>query len=537
MFEFIGRLFGDRQVGTIQNPVYEPILENKIDTGIVVDNKLASNIKSVNIEDASQNLRLSSYVSAIFTRVHKDRVEYRREFDAVKNFYIIDTILCNMSEDALTPDISTGDILSVHSKDTRIQNELASFQKKFNLDNIINDITYDLLGYGEYSLRLDIKEGEGIVEIIDDIDQNTILAFYKEGFPFRYLRRLNDKLILSSPHKYANFILSARKIRIEALSELGVYGAKLSSIPPEIEALPKFVRVGRPLLYGTLSKIKELMLLEQLVPAIKLAQLTNGSIVSIEVPPTTSPKDAFDIARKYEQLFNKKLGVDKTTSGIGVSDILAVAGRVKVIPTFGNKGQAQTVDVGVDANTSDIQNSITDSREVICTSAGIPSELLFGGASRSEMLKKYARYLRKIKAIQQAIAKGVLQICLSHLNNLKGMPTVAPSDIEISFKNETVNIDELEKLEYYDATLSMIKNTVDFVQSVDQGETTAGAIDSEDFKKWINAKLEFIKFSNLNKEDKAQPPKPKPIKPTRKIQPGPGEEEPEEYTDEEEPVE
>ncbi len=95
---------------------------------------------------------------------------------------------------------------------------------------------------------------------------------------------------------------------------------------------------------------------------------------------------------------------------------------------------------------------------VICDSIGIPYELLYksDSESRQENLRRYSRYLRKLKNVQRCIAGGLKQLVFIHLAN-KGI-SFKRDDIEIDFFNTLANVDNLDKLEQADITISSLEN-------------------------------------------------------------------------------
>jgi hypothetical protein len=120
------------------------------------------------------------------------------------------------------------------------------------------------------------------------------------------------------------------------------------------------------------------------------------------------------------------------------------------------------MDLKARSDVTEIMQTIDSVRASICSAIGIPFELIYGGASSSEMIRKYSRYLRRIKSIQNSISNGILQICMAHFNNLGGKYVVTHEDFEVFFVNESVNLDELEKLEYIDATVGYLTSAVSF---------------------------------------------------------------------------
>ena len=51
-----------------------------------------------------------------------------------------------------------------------------------------------------------------------------------------------------------------------------------------LKNIPHFIRIGKSMIYPVLDKIKQLQLLEELVPATKLADLSSGTMVGVSIP-------------------------------------------------------------------------------------------------------------------------------------------------------------------------------------------------------------------------------------------------------------
>lgn len=447
---------------------------------------------TVDLNDVGrEDYKTAVALTALFTEGVNSRREFLKDYEGVRHFYIVDAMLNMIAEDSLAPDATTEDILTLSSENSEIDKELQELQKRIDLDGLVNDIILDLEAFGEYSLRLNVQPKLGVVEIIDDVVQGNMVVFYRRGMPYLFMQKIKDKFTVSKPVEFAHFVLGNRKLRINLGKEFEQSAYKSKLVLPD--GLPTYVRIGRSLLFGVLSKIKELQLLESLIPAEKINQITKGNIVGVEVPPSTTPEDAFKIVRKYENLLNKKQGINPIEDEISVANILQAAGRTKVIPLFGEKGNLQSIDARDNRNVDDLLSTVQDTREVILSSIGIPPELLFGGdGPKSEILKKYARYIRKLKYIQTAVSRGIKQIVFAHISNLEKPLRASHEDIKVNFRNVLINIDELDKLEFSVALIESVKQMNEFVLELQDSETLQDVINIDAYKIFLKRQLNFI---------------------------------------------
>jgi len=409
--------------------------------------------------------QVTAALSAIYTRVTMLRKEIIQQIDRIRNFYITDVLLTQFADDALTPDVATGDVIDVHSDDDKLDWELTALDEKIGFDALVNDIIEDLLGYGEYTLKAELaEEGHGLKELVDDVDQTSVIAITSMGEITNYLvmDEKGTKAEIAEPHEYVKFMLGNRRLRIDLKNEMAMVKDKRI-----LKDIPRYVRMGKSMLFPIISKVKELELLEQLVPASKLAQLTANTLMGIQVPAGMELEQAFQAARNIENQVNRKVGIDFGNKELTIQHIMTIAGRIKCIPVFGEgKGDLKKMDYRAD-EPKELMETAEDARKVICSSVGIPYELIFGSIDQGkkvDLLKRYARYLRRLKMIQKAVVMGVRQICDIHLVNKKF--SYRPDDIKVDFLNTMINIDELDKLEFIDATVSMLKNIDDFMRGL-----------------------------------------------------------------------
>jgi hypothetical protein len=249
-----------------------------------------------------------------------------------------------------------------------------------------------------------------------------------------------------------------------------------------------------------------------MIPATNLAKLAKGTVIGVQVPANMDVKKAMKECKKIEKTLNSKIGIDKNNQKLTIANIMSSAGKLKVVPIFGDKGRLEKLDYKPDESDNMLSN-ITDLREVICTSIGFPYELLFksDGDAKGTLLKRYARYLRRLRAVRRAAIEGIKQIINIHLV-AKGIDFVPTKDIQINFRTKLLNINNTEYLEYADTSAGMIGNLIDLIDAV---KTQFGeeVINLEEFAKFVDTHFKVIGMDNIidvKKVGKEPVPPPEP---------------------------
>ena len=436
---------------------------------------------TLNGKNSLTAIQIAAAHASIYAKMTESRVGVIRAVDSLRNFYLVETLLSQLVDDALSPDMLNGDILTVFSEGTNkneVNKEIEYLDEKFGLDQLAEDITPDLCAYGEYLLRTKInkktvekKEGGnineaeekeyGLIDIIDCVDQEKVIPVTKAGNIQYYLTiDQRGRLIKEEPADYIRFSLGTKKIKVNSIEEFT--GVKKEQLEKFREEIPFYLKTGKSIIFSIIPKLKELEILEALVPATKLSKLTQGTILGVQVPPGYSVEEGMKAAKRMEGIINEKVGIDKERGEITVESIMASSGRIKVIPQFGDKGTTQKLETKMD-EPDDLLSSIEELRKIITSSSGIPYELMYesDGSGKGEVLKRYARYLRKLKMIQRAVASGIKELVIIHCVN-KGIE-VNKKDLKVTFTNKLIELDNLDQLEYLDTTLNILGNIKTFV--------------------------------------------------------------------------
>lgn len=437
---------------------------------------------------------LGSNLLTMWIDAVNDRRAYLQVAEELRRYYIAETILETMAEDALNSN-ERGEILEFVSEDANIKDRLDELKKTFDFDNMVTEIVEDLITFGEYTMRLEVKEGYGVTGICDDVNPVGVLAFYERGVPSNFMIYMDGQYQIMPANQYAHFVLGGKKERIRLDEAIDPdYQINMSKIDPELaKRLPDYVRVGKPTFFKVISKLRELQILEQLLVALKLNQITQSKFIGIKVPSSMAPKKVRALLDEIEDMLNSQTGLDMATGQVTIADIMTIAGRFKALPDFTDeKGSLKPLDLREDGTVDDLLKTIDNMRQIILSSIGIPYSLIYGMEnqggvkenSRANEIRRYGRYARKLIKIQQAIAKGLKQIAVIHLKN-SGVEDVTWDSFDVAFKNTMVDASCLEKMEVDDVKQEMVGRKVDLITKVLAVEEMRPEVNWEGIFEWL----------------------------------------------------
>ena len=428
-----------------------------------------------------------------------------KSIDNIKDFYFSQLIIDRLLDDALNPTSQENHLFSVkvlnneEMIDDAATKILEDFIEEFGIEKLVKDVASELLFYGEYFLRLDVKsislspEENGVINIHDDVDMTKIIPVFRDSDIAYYLKLEDNKIKSVSPNKFVYFSLNTQRLKIK------VEG---------IDDKNAIFKMGRSVLYPVYGLLDELQFFENLLPMKFVNNALRTKLVSVSVPASTKPTDAQKIAKAFEKLINNTLKIDKK-EGSNSEEILkslqSKVGNVKVIPNWGDKGELAAQDFTSDNDFDAIFEKVTDIRKMILTTIGIPSSIIDEENLKTDIIKQNVRYTKKLKSIQASLIEGLQRLFIIHLNN-KGMTQFIKENIKITFLN-VLNIDDLEKLEYIDLMVSMLDNFNSYIGNFEDNENIE--IDWENYVKLINDNFsnivgyDILKFKNSegNKSD------------------------------------
>lgn len=458
--------------------------------------EVSNGTSNVTVSDFNKYYVLTAYTS-IHQRVSEKLKKIINSVDGIRDFYLVEVMLSQLTEDALAPKIGSDEIIRLSHKDPEVQEFINDMKERIGLDQMLENITPDLCSYGDYVLETDIDVGNGLRGLYDSIDQGATIPLIQDGRIDGYLHvdEVTGEITKRELADFVHFTLGGQRIKVRFDTTLPMLVKNNAKLRQFYKKTPKYLRVGRSMLYPVLGKLRELELLEKLVPATKINKLSQGNMIGVPVPADYDLNRGFDAAKQIENNINRKVMVDNTMKEITVEAILSTAGRTRVVPIFGDKGRLEKLDYKAD-EADDMFSNCGELRDTICDSIGVPSELIFkskDGASKNDLLKRYAKYLRKLKKIQKSIISGVRQIISIHLANSEKYKHIDPMSVDIVLNNHLVEIDNLDRLEHADITISFVKNVKEFFDELQAKESPyAPFVKLEKVVEFIEAQLKTV---------------------------------------------
>lgn len=458
--------------------------------------------------------------TSIYNKVSQEMASIVKAVDEMSSFYLVDVILSQLADDSLSPRVSDDDIFNYKVENNEsAQKELDKIQRSLGLDQLVENITPDLLKYGEYVLRTEIDDGAealdmsgkekkrtrkkaksmGVTELCDDVEQGSVVSLTQNGVVEGYLQTnpFSGKIEKKQFADFVKFTLGGQRVRVDTKNLIPNASLTDKRFYKMYKSLPRFIRIGKSIIYTYLTKLKELELLEKMAPALKLDAISRGNLVGMNLPDRYNLEDAKKASTHFEETLNKKASIDPTSSDISVANIITTAGKTRIIPLFGDKGSLQNLDYQNDG-ANELTNETEELRKLILSSIGIPYELVYGsdGDSKGEILKRNAKYTRFLRKIQKSIASGLRDLAFIHLTN-KGI-NFKKEDVSVNFNKNLVDIDNLDQIERDEATVSGLSSVIEFVNEL---KDTLGEerINIAPVAKYLDDNLSTIGLHNLIK--------------------------------------
>lgn len=415
---------------------------------------------------------LANMLATIYTQTYQTKSELFELYDSVKDLDQASVIIDDFIDDAFnTPDSEypfTIKLKGDYYDKERIEREIADFVKHFDIYQLDRDTNEPFLVYGDYYLTTVPEIGEGIVDIIDNVDCKNVFSVYKNGELVQHIGMRKDalfagyaignyagQLIPIHPDLLAHFILDSRKIDI-----------KLPFKDASVWALPESVKIGRGVLFSALALLKKYQVIDAALTYKEVRNALMPVLLGVTTGAFTTPDRMIEACKTIESYLQDgtAMSFDLENSEM-LQSLLEASTAVKVAPIPGDKGNLDKIDIGQSPNeTSGLADILDNTGSRIATTTGGVTQNEVG-KSRLEILKSNSRRSKKLIDIQRGKANGWKTIIYNHLR-YKHI-NIEKENIEWQYKS-IPNADIFEEANGLVTLLSVVNDLQTFADSANQ---------------------------------------------------------------------
>ena len=389
----------------------------------------------------------------------------------------------------------------------QVQSKIDDLVDRFDLKNQIADIVPELLRDGEFAFGIVLEPGEGIKDIVDDLDVANLLPFYN-GNKLAFIMKqpecdqMNGRPLVYRAENVIYFRLKYfNKQRVDLRIDGSLTNDQLRKKFYEETKLylPRFLRICKPFYYSALKLIARLGVLELVGTVQELNQVTRRDIINLNVPQNTTPREASAIVNDYEKILNGPDN-DLDSDRLDVATLTNYNTKRIILPQWSDgKGTLSLSDVnsGTNDRSAGTRDSISFVRSLIALSVGVPGfyvSLSEQALDKTQTLKLYTRYVRKLSSLQKSIADGCVDFVQADLKACNIF--VEDKSIKVRFKTLT-SADSLDETDITVGTIEGLNNIFKNLVEIEDAKPDL-KVSSEVFKKIFDTQTrKYLGFTDL----------------------------------------
>lgn len=413
----------------------------------------------------------------------QDRNQMFNKIDTIKNHHIANKIKAVIIADGFN-DINNGNTLFIKYTDNddpekaaMLTEDINTMIKRTNFLDILRDgIFSEALDYGELFLSKIEQPGVGIIEIADDINLREHIAVYSKanllGAVKFNLKARNGKIDgkFIKANEIAHFMLDYQRIPLEI--KVGKGFDTVSTL------IKEKIRCAEPILLPVVDLIKQYNQLEQINTAIELAKAIQPVLLGVGVSPE---QDISKISRQLQDWSNalnkNKTNVINNLDSLNITTLLNSMNTIELIPYDVENNTNAMKQIVLNYGETNLTEKINDIRKTIALAVGVPEQYLSTSTylgqkdTKEDTIQTNPCYSMMLSRIQQLLAKGIREVCYSHLKakytNTEGIVrrNIEKDKIEVIFKSCTNLNDRLENenMMLRAETMASILNVIDTV--------------------------------------------------------------------------
>lgn len=471
-----------RTVGRRITSVEEIITSNERDKQIL--HEIASNPATEN------NLLTQLYEQFLSCR---DDIN---KYEPLKSNYLVMAMIYTLSYDILAIDPRTNKTFDItidsrYPSSNKANRIVEDFRQSIQLDKYVSKLLYDAIFYGQYFVEY-VRDDKGhIIGLKDTHQPGSIFTIALEGMGSApmYYKLASDRV------NHIELLDNKEIVCLEMQSDR--YRLSLNPMTVSMQARDAVIAqngsIGRPFCFEIYDKLTALEMLEQLDLASINASLQRNSLVSVTAPDGLDLEQLKEFTAWYEKAINNT-GSDTVTS-YNLDTIrmyAAEATKLRVIPQQSQRGAiASSLGATENASVEGLPDRIDKLRNLILDIKAIPAEFIFTGRDESKVggaLRRFARYARVVKAGQAALNAFLTRITK---DVLMSYGYDATGNIIVS-QYCAINTSELDRLEYADASATVISNVFNVLNDIISNERIAPYVDNEAFAAYAESLLDGL---------------------------------------------
>lgn len=436
---------------------------------------------------------------SLLTQLYEQFIRYREDvnkYEPLKSNYLVMAMIETLSYDILAVDPRTNLTFDItidkrYNKSNAANKIVRNFRRSTQLDRYISKILFDAIFYGQYFVEY-IRDKEGhIVGLKDTFQPGSVFTISLEGLnanPMYYKLSVDqvNKIDLLDNKEILCLDMQSDRYRY-SLSAMSV------SLQSRDATIAQNGSLGRPFCFEIYDKLTALEMLEQLDLASINASLQRNSLVSVTAPDGLDLEQLKEFTAWYEKAINNTGGDTVTSYNIDTIRMYAAeATKLRVVPQQSQRGAiAASLSAAENASVEGLPGRIESLRNLILDIKSIPAEFVFTGRDETKVggaLRRYARYARKVKAGQAA-----LQLFLNKLitDLLKSYGHDVTGNIVIN-QYCAINTSELDRLEYADASATVISNVFNVLNDIISNEKIAPYVDIKAYVAYVESLLDGL---------------------------------------------
>ena len=440
----------------------------------------------------------------LWMQLYEHFVTYRNDlnkYEALKDQYLVSAMINAYAYDVLAIDPQTEKSfdLTIDTKypaSKKAQRIVDDFRYNISLDTFLNKIVCDAIFYGQYWIEYLRDKENHVVGLQDSYQPGSVFTIGLEGLSSRplYYRvtpgnttRIstidNDNIVcLSMQSDRLRFSLSKDPIMIQGRDAV----------------IAQTSTVGRPFCVDIYDKIFSLELLEQMYLAGIAAAMQRNTIIGVKAPDGLDLPQIRSFTAYYENILNNNDNADLTTLNTqdlgAIRMFAAAASKLRVIPEQSQRGAMSVALGSAQMNDSTLPDQINSLRNLITDIKGVPYSFLFSPEGRTAQpaglaMRQYVRYARAVKMMQNGLRKFLTSV-LKELLRSYGM--VVPDEYIHVSQYCAVNVAELDRMEYVDATTTVIKNIYDTINTLTTDPDVQPFVSQREKARYIESLLDSI---------------------------------------------